>query len=42
MPRTASGLAVEEAWISAHVMLYPLGVLAAPARKHAPGAPSRA
>ena len=33
MPRTASGLAVEAAWISAHLMLYPLGVLAEPARK---------
>ena len=33
MPRTASGLAVELAWISAHLMMYPLGVLAEPARK---------
>jgi triacylglycerol lipase len=37
MPRTASGLAVEVAWISAHLMMYPLGILAEPVRKGRPG-----
>jgi triacylglycerol lipase len=37
MPRTAAGLAVEAAWISRHLLMYPLGVLTEPARRARPG-----
>lgn len=30
MPRVVSGLAVEAAWATAHIMMYPLGLLSAP------------
>ena len=39
MPRAASGLALEAAWISAHLIMYPVGVLTEPARKLRPGRP---
>jgi triacylglycerol lipase len=32
MPRAASGLAFEAAWATAHLMMYPLGMLSAPTR----------
>jgi triacylglycerol lipase len=32
MPRVASGLAVEAAWATAHMVMYPLGFLSAPTR----------
>ena len=32
MPRVVSGLAVEAAWATAHIMMYPLGLLSAPSR----------
>jgi triacylglycerol lipase len=31
-PRVASGLAIEAAWATAHVVMYPLGLLSAPTR----------
>jgi triacylglycerol lipase len=33
VPRLASGVAREVGWVSAHLVMYPLGVLAEPARK---------
>ena len=32
MPRVASGLAIEAAWATAHLVMYPLGLLSAPTR----------
>lgn len=32
MPRIASGLAIEAAWATAHMMMYPFGLLSSPAR----------
>ena len=33
MPRVASGLAVEAAWATAHMMMYPLGLFSTPTRR---------
>lgn len=32
MPRVASGLAIEAAWATAHLVMYPFGLLSAPTR----------
>jgi triacylglycerol esterase/lipase EstA (alpha/beta hydrolase family) len=32
IPRVASGLAIEAAWATAHLVMYPLGLLSAPTR----------
>jgi len=32
MPRMASGLAIEAAWATAHMLMYPLGFVSTPTR----------